>query len=121
MNMLTQMQCVACRGGEPTLTDAQIGEYHPQVPDWQVVERDGIKRLERIFKFKDFRTALDFTDKVGEIAEEQGHHPVLITDWGRVTVTWWTHKIKGLHQNDFIMAARTDHAFEIFSQKAKPS
>lgn len=121
MNKLTQMQCVACRGGEPTLTDTQVNEFLPQVPDWHVVERDGIKRLERVFKFQDFRTALDFTNKVGEIAEEQGHHPVIITDWGRVTVTWWTHKIKGLHQNDFIMAARTDEAFEAPGEKPAPA
>ncbi len=108
---LVNMKCVACRGGEPTLTDAEIAEYHPEAPEWQVVERDNIKRLERVFKFKNFREALDFTNRVGEIAEEEGHHPVIVTDWGRVTVTWWTHKIKGLHRNDFIMAAKTDQRY----------
>jgi 4a-hydroxytetrahydrobiopterin dehydratase len=78
------------------------------VPDWQIVERDQIKRLERAFKFKNFVEALQFTNRVGELAEEEGHHPALMTEWGRVTVTWWTHKIKGLHRNDFIMAAKTD-------------
>ena len=73
-----------------------------------MVERDGIKRLERVFKFKDFAEALAFTNKVGQIAEEEGHHPSILTEWGRVTVTWWTHKIKGLHRNDFIMATKTD-------------
>jgi len=85
-----------------------MAELHPQVPDWQIVERDQIKRLERAFKFKNFVEALQFTNRVGELAEEEGHHPALLTEWGRVTVTWWTHKIKGLHQNDFIMAAKTD-------------
>ncbi len=108
MESLTGLKCVACRGGEPTLTDTEMAEYKPQVPEWQVVERDGIKRLERTFKFKDFSQALAFTNRVGQIAEEEGHHPLICTEWGKVTVTWWTHKIKGLHKNDFIAAAKTD-------------
>ena len=111
MDQLTQLKCTACRGDEPMLTDTQIAELHPQVPNWQVVERDGIKRLERAFKFDNFVHALAFTNKVGELAEEEGHHPAILTEWGRVTVTWWTHKIKGLHQNDFIMAAKSDQAY----------
>lgn len=103
------MRCTACRGGEPTLTDIEIAELHPQVPEWSVVERDGLKRIERVFRFQDFAEALAFTDKVGEIADEEGHHPAILTEWGRVTVAWWTHKIKGLHRNDFIMASKTDH------------
>jgi 4a-hydroxytetrahydrobiopterin dehydratase len=108
MGALVGMKCVACRKGEPTVTDAEIAEYHPQVSDWQIVERDGIKRLERVFKFADFAQAIAFTDRVGAAAEEDGHHPAILTEWGKVTVTWWTHKIKGLHRNDFIMAAKTD-------------
>src|SRR5437588_6154413 len=113
MAQLTQMKCVACRAGEPTLTDAEIAKYMPQTPAWTLVERDGIKRLERVFRFRNFAEALAFTNQVGALAEQEGHHPVLVTDWGRVTVTWWTHKIKGLHRNDFIMAAKTD---ELYSQ-----
>ncbi len=105
------MKCVACRGGEPTLTDAEIAELHLEVPLWLVIERDGIKRIERTFKFKNFIEALAFTNKVGEIAEIEGHHPAILTEWGRVTVTWWTHKIKGLHRNDFIMGAKTDQTY----------
>jgi 4a-hydroxytetrahydrobiopterin dehydratase len=111
MSELADMKCTACRGDEPTLTDAEIEELRPQVPDWQVVEREGVKRLERAFKFDDFARALAFTNRVGEQAEEQGHHPALLTEWGRVIVTWWTHKIGGLHHNDFVMAARTDETF----------
>jgi 4a-hydroxytetrahydrobiopterin dehydratase len=111
MGELTQMKCTACRGGEPTLTDAEVEELRPQVPDWRIVERDGVKRLERAFTFDDFAQALAFTNRVGEQAEEEGHHPALQTEWGKVTVTWWTHKIGGLHRNDFIMAARTDDTF----------
>ncbi len=98
--------------GAPTLTDEEIAEYRRQVPDWQVVERDGVKRLERVFKFPDFAKALAFTMSVGELAELEGHHPSILTEWGRVTVTWWTHKIKGLHRNDFIMAAKTDGLYQ---------
>jgi len=108
MDTLVGMKCVACRKGEPTVTDAEIAEFHPQVPDWQIVERDGIKQLERMFKFANFAEALAFTNRVGALAEEEGHHPALLTEWGKVTVTWWTHKIKGLHRNDFIAAAKTD-------------
>ena len=111
MSELTQMKCTACRGGEPTLTDEEIAELRPQVPEWQVVGRDGVKRLERTFGFRNFAEALAFTDEVGELADEEGHHPSLLTEWGRVTVTWWTHKIGGLHQNDFIMAAKTDELY----------
>jgi 4a-hydroxytetrahydrobiopterin dehydratase len=111
MGELTQMKCTACRGGEPTLTDAEVEELRTQVPDWWIVERDGVKRLERAFTFDDFAQALAFTNRVGEQAEEEGHHPALQTEWGKVTVTWWTHKIGGLHRNDFIMAARTDEIF----------
>jgi 4a-hydroxytetrahydrobiopterin dehydratase len=104
-------QCVACRGGEPNLTDAEIEDLLLHVIGWQVREVDGVKRLERVFKLKNFVDAVAFTDKVAVIAEEQGHHPLIITEWGRVTVQWWTHKIKGLHKNDFIMAAKTDEIF----------
>lgn len=108
MYTLTQMKCTACHRGEPTVTDAEIAEFHSQVPEWQVVEHDGIKRLERVFKFDNFAQALSFTNRIGELAEAEGHHPALLTEWGRVTVQWWTHKIRGLHRNDFIMAAKTD-------------
>ena len=109
---LNQMKCVACRKGEPTVTNAEITELHPQVPEWQIIEQDNIKMLERVFKFENFSEALRFTNKVGEIAEAEGHHPSIRTDWGRVTVKWWTHKIRGLHQNDFIMAAKTDQLYK---------
>ena len=112
MTDLVHQKCVACRGGEPMLTDEEITELHPQVPEWQMKEVDGINRLERLFKFKNFVQALEFTNKIGAIAEEEGHHPMLITEYGQVTVDWWTHIIKGLHKNDFIMAAKTDELFE---------
>ena len=108
MTTLAQFQCIPCRGGDPTLTADEIARLRPEAADWNVVDRDGILHLERAFKFKNFEQALAFTNQVGQLAEEQGHHPALLTEWGLVTVTWWTHKIKGLHRNDFIMAAKTD-------------
>ena len=108
MATLFQKHCVACRGDEPPMTESQIYPLMPQVPDWQLKEVNGDNRLERIFKFKDFAQALAFTDKVGAIAEAEDHHPMIVTEWGKVTVNWWTHKVRGLHQNDFVMAARTD-------------
>jgi 4a-hydroxytetrahydrobiopterin dehydratase len=106
---LVHTKCVPCRGGEPTLSDVEITALRPAVPQWSIVERDGVKRLERVFKFKDFAGALAFTVKLGELAESEGHHPAILTEWGRVTVSWWTHVIRGLHRNDFIMAAKTDN------------
>ena len=112
MDRLTDMQCEACRRGAPTVTDEEIAELHPQIPEWQLLERDGVPRLERVFRFDGFAAALDFTNRVGALAEAEGHHPALLTEWGRVTVAWWTHKIRGLHRNDFIMAAKTDRLYE---------
>lgn len=107
MDDLRGLKCVPCRGDVPPLDDLQIALLKPQVPGWEVIEEDGIKRLRRAFKMKNFAEALAFTNRVGALAEEEDHHPMLVTEWGRVTVTWWTHKIKGLHTNDFIMAAKT--------------
>jgi 4a-hydroxytetrahydrobiopterin dehydratase len=112
METLTEMKCVACRKDAPTVTDAEIAEFQPQVSDWEIVELDGIKRLRQAFSFDDFEQALEFTNKVGELAEEEGHHPALTTEWGSTTVTWWTHKIRGLHRNDFVMAAKTDVLYQ---------
>ena len=112
MNNLATGKCAACRAGEPTLTDAEIEDLLLHVNGWQVKEVNGEKRLEKVFKFKNFAQALEFTNKIGAIAEQEDHHPLIITEYGRVTVDWWTHVIKGLHKNDFIMAAKSDELFE---------
>ena len=106
------MTCVACRKDAPAVTEGEMAEFHRQVSDWDIVELDGIQRLRRVFLVDDFAEALGFTMKVGALAEEEGHHPALLTEWGSTTVTWWTHKIRGLHQNDFIMAAKTDELYQ---------
>lgn len=105
-------KCVACRGDEPKLNNAEIEDLLLHVHQWEVQEVDGMKRLQKSFKFKNFVQALDFTNKVGAVAEEENHHPLMITEWGRVTLEWWTHKIGGLHKNDFIMAAKSDELFD---------
>jgi 4a-hydroxytetrahydrobiopterin dehydratase len=108
MDVLTNQKCTACRRDSPRVTEAEIRELKPNIPDWTLVEREGILRLERVFRFTNFAEALNFTNRVGALAEEEGHHPAILTEWGRVTVTLWTHKIRGLHRNDFIMAAKVD-------------
>lgn len=109
---LTEMDCVPCRGGDPALTESEINALLPQVPGWQVIREDGIPLLQKDFKFKGYAPALTFTNAVAALAEAQDHHPAILLEWGRVTVSWWTHVIKGLHQNDFISAAKTEALFE---------
>jgi 4a-hydroxytetrahydrobiopterin dehydratase len=108
MERLSAEKCVACRRDSPTVTDDELAQLRRQVPDWDLLEVDGVPRLQRVFSFDDFSGALEFTNQVGAIAEAEGHHPALLTEWGRVTVSWWTHKIRGLHRNDLVMAAKTD-------------
>jgi 4a-hydroxytetrahydrobiopterin dehydratase len=116
MSELTADKCEACRGGVPTLTDAELRELLPQVPGWRVTEVQGVKRIERTFEFPDFRTALAFTNEVAELAEREGHHPDIHLAWGKVRVETWTHAIQGLHRNDFILAAKTS---ELYTPAAK--
>ena len=108
MDDLAQSSCVPCRGGVPTLTDEEVARLAPRVPEWRVIEVDGVRRIERVFTFTNFRRALEFTVAVGELAEREQHHPDLHLAWGKVRVETWTHKIRGLHTNDFILAAKTD-------------
>ena len=113
MSSLSQQQCEACRADAPRVSDDELRELMSEIPDWSVDVVDGIMQLRREFGFGDFAQALAFTNRVGEIAEQAGHHPAILTEWGRVTVSWWTHKIRGLHRNDLIMAARTDDVYEV--------
>ncbi|MFL6450008.1 MAG: 4a-hydroxytetrahydrobiopterin dehydratase [Bryobacteraceae bacterium] len=108
MSTLTNEKCTACRSDSPRVSDSEIHELKPQIPDWAIVERESIPRLERIFRFKNFVDALSFSNRVGALAEAEGHHPAILTEWGQVTVTLWTHKIRALHRNDFVMAAKID-------------
>jgi 4a-hydroxytetrahydrobiopterin dehydratase len=111
MTELAQQKCVPCESDIPPLSDDEIRKLKQDLPQWQLIEVEGIPRLKRRFDFKNFAKALEFTNSVGEIAEDEGHHPLITLTWGEVIVEWWTHNIKGLHNNDFIMAAKTDELF----------
>jgi 4a-hydroxytetrahydrobiopterin dehydratase len=111
LDKLSEMAITSPESGEGALPTGRIAELHSQIPTWTIVERDGVQHLERSFEFPDFASALTFTDRVGRLAEEQDHHPRITTEWGKVTVTWWTHKVGGLHRNDFVSAAKTDEIY----------
>src|SRR6516164_7720705 len=108
MGILRNERCTACRQDSPRVTAEEIQELELQVPDWRLVERESIQRLERTFRFSNFAEALSFTNRVGTLAETEGHHPAILTEWGQATVTLWTHAIRGLHRNDFIMGTKID-------------
>jgi 4a-hydroxytetrahydrobiopterin dehydratase len=113
MSELAKKNCVPCKGGVPPLAGSELEKYKKEVPEWKVVDGHHITRS---FVFKNFRQALDFVNKVGELAEEQGHHPDIFFTWGKADVTTWTHKINGLSEGDFILAAKID---EMTDEKAK--
>lgn len=104
---LSQKDCIPCKGGVPPLTAEQIQPLSSQVKNWSVINNH---HIEREFKFPDFKAALAFTNKIGAIADEQGHHPDILLGWGKVGVKIWTHKIDGLTESDFILAAKIDDA-----------
>jgi 4a-hydroxytetrahydrobiopterin dehydratase len=111
MTLLVQMHCLPVRKDDRPLSEEAVRDFAREIPEWKILPRDGVMRLEREFRFKNFSGALEFTDWIGELAEAEDHHPALLTEWGRVTVAWWTHRIGGLHRNDFIMAAKTDEVY----------
>ncbi len=108
MASLVNLKCVACRADSPRVTAEEIAQYQPQIPQWQLIEHDGVAQLQRSFPFSTYTGALKFTQMVGEMAETEDHHPAILTEPKKVTVIWWTHAIGGLHRNDFIAAAKTD-------------
>ncbi len=108
---LLESSCEACREDAPRVTQEEIKELKPQIPAWQIQTIDGIDRLICAFSFDSYLAGLDFVSKIANLAEEEDHHPEITLEWGKVTVSWWSHKIKGLHKNDFIAAAKTDSLF----------
>ena len=106
MNALAEKQCVPCKGGVPPLKGRDLARYVGELGGgWSLVDE---RQLEKEYKFKDFREALDFTNRVGELAEEQQHHPDIYLAWGKVKLSLWTHKINGLTESDFVLAAKAD-------------
>jgi 4a-hydroxytetrahydrobiopterin dehydratase len=118
MSDLSKRKIVPVGKDSASVNDRQIPVYLEQLPGWQIVDREGIPRLEKSFSFKDFQGALDFTNQVGALAEKMDHHPAILVSWGRAAVSWWTHVIGGLHENDFSMAARTE---ELYRTRSAPS
>jgi 4a-hydroxytetrahydrobiopterin dehydratase len=111
MGNLTEQKCEACHSGAPKVSDEELAVLLKDIPDWNIETRDGIMQLEKLYTFKNFKGAMAFSNKVFDLAEMEGHHPAVLTEWGKVTVTWWSHAIKGLHKNDLICAAKTDQLF----------
>jgi len=111
MTELSEQGCEACRADAALISEDELRRLMPAIADWQVVIVDGVMQLTREFGFPNFAQALAFSNRVGDIAETEDHHPAILTEWGKVTITWWSHKIRGLHKNDLIMAARTDQIY----------
>jgi 4a-hydroxytetrahydrobiopterin dehydratase len=109
MSDLASRTCVPCRGGVPPLQGKELEDLRKQVPGWSAVNEHHITKT---FQFPDFRSALTFVNQVGELAEQQGHHPDILLSWGKAEVTTWTHKINGLTESDFILAAKVDRLYE---------
>ena len=112
MNDLKLMSSTDPRIGGPPLSRAEAEVYLSQIPDWNIIEIDGIDRLERQYKFNNFQEAMNFTNRIGELAEQEDHHPTILIEWGKVKVNWWTHAVGGLHLNDFILAAKSDQNYK---------
>jgi len=108
MSKLKNQECEACQADAPQVSSEELKVLIKEIPDWVPEVRNGVMQLERVYKFKNFKQAWAFSNKVAQLAEDEFHHPSLLLEWGKLTVTWWTHAIGGLHRNDFIMAAKTD-------------
>ena len=108
MSDLVKQKCVACRADAPRVADDELPDLLKQIPDWQPITDDSVLKLNKVFNFDNYSDAISFANKITQLAEEEDHHPAILLEWGRVEVTWWTHKIGGLHKNDFIAAAKTD-------------
>ena len=112
MTDLSEQGCEACSADAALVSEDELRRLMPAIADWQVVVVDDVMQLTREFSFKNFAQAMAFSNRVGDLAEAENHHPAILTEWGKVTITWWSHKIRGLHKNDLILAARTDQVYE---------
>ncbi len=119
MSRLSQSDCEACRVGASSVSAEEAQGLLLQIPDWVLIEVDGIMQLQRHYNFSNkfsngsnnFASVMAFANALAALAEQQDHHPSILVEWGKATVTWWTHSIAGLHRNDFVMAAKTDDLF----------
>lgn len=108
MEDLAKRPCEPCSGDSPPVPEAEWPALLEKLPDWAVVREDGVPVLTRTFRLGNFAAALELANRIGELAEEENHHPKLVVEYGRLGVSWWTHAIGGLHMNDFVMAARSE-------------
>ena len=111
-NRLIDEKCVACRADSLAVSIEELNSLLPLAANWELIEENGIRKLDRIFRFPTFTEAMIFTNKIALLADEEGHQPRIVTEWGRVRLTWWTHKIRNLHRNDFLMAVKSSDIFE---------
>ena len=111
MSDLSEQGCEVCRADAAPISEDELRRLLPAISNWQVVVVEEVMQLTREFSFKNFAQALAFSNRVGDLAEAENHHPAILTEWGKVTITWWTHTIRGLHKNDLILAARTDQVY----------
>ena len=115
MTALYEKHCEACQLGAPLITEEQSNELILSVPAWKKEYHDGVEKLIREFHFVEFVDAFKFTYKIANLAERENHHPSILTEWGKVTIKWWTHKIKNLHLNDLIAASKTENIYINFA------
>ena len=112
--MLHELRCEACRAGAAgALTNQQLQELLFELDGWRIVTRGSVPQLEKTFQFSNFKKAWSFSERVANLADQQNHHPSILAEWGKVTVTWWTHSLHGLHKNDFICAAKCDQLYHV--------
>ena len=110
MVSLKSQSCEACQIGVPKVSENEIDELLLEIEEWTLIQ-EPIKKLQKVFNFKNYKDSLNFSNNIAKLADEEDHHPQIILEWGKVTVIWWSHKIEGLHHNDFICAAKTDQLF----------
>lgn len=115
MKNLSDIKCEACRADAPLVTKEEMDEYLPMIPEWGLVEEDRVQKLTRTFRTSNYKETIRFVNGIADLAESEGHHPLLLVDYRSVTVWWWSHKIKGLHLNDFVMSAKTNGVFRNLS------
>ena len=111
MAELKSQSCEACKIDAPRLTDAEITNLISEINDWDLIQ-EPVKQIKKIFSFPDYQSGVNFLNAVATMADQEDHHPELVLEWGKVTVIWWSHKIKGLHKNDFICASKTDNLYQ---------
>ena len=110
MAELQAQSCEACKIDAPRLTDTEITNLINEINDWDLIQ-EPLKQIKKIFNFPDYQSGVNFLNAVATMADQEDHHPELVLEWGKVTVIWWSHKIKGLHKNDFICASKTDYLY----------